>query len=275
MGSSASSIGRPAASSSVNPSAGVDEGKARLTMTPGPLRPTSLPVKPGRASGGAVGRALDNVGIDSPPSGLGAVLQITSWWQLGNQAGINVHHYVVSDRGQGTITLRDIARLWGTQNFDLMVPLVSNAGIYDATGVREKTPQASPQFWESGGFGTGTAGPSPAPEALCGLIRKMTALAARGNHGRTYTPFPPLTALVNGNAIEAAYKAKLDTFAAFLGAVATITKGPDVMQLVPCLLSRSPSHPGRVTDVNGAQALPIWAVQRRRGSFGRQNLPPF
>lgn len=127
--------------------------------------------------------------------------------------------------------------------------------------------------------GLGDIANLPLPAQTTGLIRLHTPFAGRHNRGRMYTPFPGIVAAEETGYPPARYLALLDNIRTVLYVNIPVNGiAPGQATLTPHLRYHIKNPDGTkkeafqpITVTNNAQ---VWATQRRRGSFGRPNLPP-
>lgn len=118
----------------------------------------------------------------------------------------------------------------------------------------------------------GADGSAPLPTQNCGIITKNVLAAGKGRKGRLYMPFPTVAFNAANDRPTLAYQANMGTWAATLvtGAI-TVGGGGNTIDLVPIVYN--PADPAKKTNIIGATVKPLWATQRRRGDYGRTNLP--
>jgi hypothetical protein len=102
----------------------------------------------------------------------------------------------------------------------------------------------------------------------------LTGLAGRKFRGRLFLPFPgPADSTVTQNPVPTdAYVGKLTNFGVNVVSSFDIDDGAgNTAHLSPIIYHRSG---GGSSLVIGFRANKLWATQRRRGDYGRPNLPP-
>jgi hypothetical protein len=118
----------------------------------------------------------------------------------------------------------------------------------------------------------GTGGPTPLPGQVSGMLTKRTGFPGRSGRGRIYIPFPS-DAFVEptNNVPTAAYVGKLQQIANFYAADFSFVAGGTSYTFQPVLFRKKTKT---VTPLTAVQTRPRWATQRRRGNYGRVNVPP-
>lgn len=110
------------------------------------------------------------------------------------------------------------------------------------------------------------------PTQVSGIISVRTEFAGRAFRGRFYAAFPGEGSNEVPGLPTNAYVAALQVLANTIFQSHTIGGAPNTSTLKPILWHRG-DETG--TDITTAAAKQLWATQRKRGSYGRINLPPF
>ena len=191
------------------------------------------------------------------------------------QTSINTLHLSVVDHiGTGATDL-DIAKQVDAIMGPVMKPLICSNAEYHGSSVRKVSPLPLGALisWQ-GQKGMGTAFATPMPRQVTGVITWKTALAGRSFRGRFYAPFATTQDINTGPKADptAAYTAKLTAVGNALmpGFVAGVGGNTNSFKLVVW------SKKLRVaTPVSTFVSQGIFGTQRKRGGYGRPNLPPF
>jgi hypothetical protein len=216
-------------------------------------------------------RGLADLGGETGPSGAGAVVEVVIWTQCRDQAGLVVLHYVVS-QVQGVMpSWSVIAHQMSLTFADLFKQVLSIQAGWQGVGVKEIHPAPSTIIWDNTATGVGTVGTIHAPRQLCGLIRKYVAGAFKGNRGRSYIPFPPSDFTADGLYVTAGYLATLQAIATAMDGQVFPGDGVNSATLTPCLWSRKNRIVRVLISTRAEKGI---ATQRRRGDYGRTNVPP-
>jgi hypothetical protein len=196
-----------------------------------------------------------------------------------NQLGVNILHMTVHTPVAG-FAQANLAKAWGglvSAGLRLMMP---NTAQYYGTGVKNlsQVPNPAPSF-STQGQGPGLDGAVLLPTQTCGLITLRTPYAGRAYRGRVYVAFPSAIENVSLDVPSAAYIAAITGFATTLAEDQILTDGLTSATVRVGIFHRPPKGqtptPSSITTVTSGTAAHIWATQRRRGEYGRKNLPPF
>jgi hypothetical protein len=220
---------------------------------------------------------------------LGDIFELTTVSQdstaPNSQVGLMKTHYIVSVLGATPPTQTQIAiAMDNAQGLAAQMKLwLNNQSLYRGVMVQKiyPIPAGKPAVeFTVANAGAGTAGAQQLPRQSCGLIYATTAKAGRAFRGRNYLPFPA-AALQNATLDQPSAAA-----VAILGGVATILYGTFVVSvggvlttLTPIIFHRKANKAG-TTVANGYDPILnfggrlLWATQRRRGDYGRQNNSP-
>ena len=156
--------------------------------------------------------------------------------------------------------------------------ILNNAGYPPATTGKWRkyiTPPAS-QTVPAATPLAGTAGTTPIPTQVAGMVSFYCEDGGRKGRGRSYIPFPDQASNVAATDTPiTAYVNNLDLFAAAVLGPNEISSGPNTLTLNGGLFDQySPSIPvfrPFVTWISRRR----WATQRKRGNYGRANANPF
>jgi len=209
-----------------------------------------------------------------PVLAVGNIVQVTSWCQTTDQAGLNLFHYkVVSVLPTDTPLSFVRDKLQAAGYGAALAALLSVKATYLGSLYRVLKPTLSLNVPDDTGNAVGTVAGDMLPRQVAGFFRKKSSVAGRRKGGRYYIPFPG-EGDSDANSIPTnGYLARLDTLAAILTSSLVTTVGADSIQLDPLIYNRK--VPADSSPWNVFQHIQAWATQRRRGSFGKTNAPPF
>lgn len=207
----------------------------------------------------------------------GNTVRMTTFTQLGDQAGLVVWAYRCSASTGPGIECQEAANALDALFRPLFRALMSSQASYRGVRIDKTDPQTgivietdrdtnAPQD----GLQTG----DPLPRQVAGIITWRTLLAGRRNRGRSFIPFPVETANTSAYVPDGVYMAALAALGderidtqPIVGATGTAT-------LVPTIMQRWPTPPiTRHVDLDSYLLPGRWATQRRRGAYGRPNIP--
>ncbi len=208
----------------------------------------------------------------------GDVLQVIVYTHLGEQAGLNILHYVVNNTTvDGANDMSRVMDFFDAQALPFVYQtLMVSAAHYDGTSIRKLTPDQSVEYLFNFKAGFGDVTGDPLPGQMCGLIKKRSAVPGKRRGGRLYVQFPgEIDNDVTTVPIED-YISRLGDLRAALSA--PVTWGAD--GLANLIIYRpakttAPVHAARITNIRDLIEEKTWATQRRRSLRGRPNLNPF
>lgn len=204
---------------------------------------------------------------------LNDVLEVTVGTYRPDQWGLNIMHWKVTNVvGAGASDLAIAAALDAT--FAPNYKTFSAADVqYWGTRVKKVFPLPATVPQRSVlAAGACLSGPVSLPAQVSGIISGKTAKTGRSQRTRIYLPFP--SALFNDPATDrplAAYLAAQAALVIFLSGADTITVGVNSTTIEWVVFHRATGLTDAVTTVQSNQK---WATQRRRGNYGRPNVPP-
>ena len=188
------------------------------------------------------------------------------------QNAINVlHYYCVAKAGTGATDLT-IAQAFDTAIKASYKALLETTCTYRGVGVKRIVP-APPSVETStiASLGPGLGGTGLLPTQVCGLVQWKSLIGTRHGRGRLYTPFPAVTDITAAGVFSAAYQTKLTNVGAAI--LALLVAGVTNTNTFQLYLWDRKNQVG--TPVSTYTNSPAVATQRKRGSFGRPNAPPF
>jgi hypothetical protein len=205
---------------------------------------------------------------------VGEVYEYRIYCTAGTQTSINVRHLkLISFTGTPPVESSfpaSLVTLYQTAYVALMQAGSNFAGI----SVTKVDPAPlGVTFVSLGGTAGGVAG-DPLPTQCSGLITLRALTGGRHGRGRVYIPFPSEASSTTSPQPTpvAGYMTSLTTLSALF--VNTILFGAVGNQWTafPGVYERATRIFHTMATATG---IPKWATQRRRGSFGRPNSPPF
>lgn len=207
------------------------------------------------------------------------VLRVRYYCFLSNQLSVNVVHYRVTNV-VGSPVLEVMGAAWDLSVAGFYKALLCNNAIYYGSDYQVIAPGVTSVFQVNANQGSGTAGGFALPLQTTGIITKKASIPGRSGFGRIYVPFPAQAdASVDGEPINS-YVTRLQDLIDHSMVVLVITVGPDSITMNPGLahIPRKPPAPPTVFTFNvlsSAKPKQKWAVQHRRGDYGRLNQLPY
>jgi len=203
----------------------------------------------------------------------GNILQVKFFAYMDPQLGINVVHYKVLST-IGSPTSATVAENLETIQVAAYPPLMANAAATDGVSCQNLSvlPLEEPQLSIAVPTGGSVVG-APMPGQVSGIITKRTGLTGRANRGRMYIPFPGQGDSTSSSEPQPSpsYVTRLNALISLLfGAPIVISTGGDGCTIQPGIYHRAT---GTFTNGAGGTARSKWATQRRRGDYGRPNVP--
>ena len=193
------------------------------------------------------------------------------------QVGINTLWYKVTAVGGTPATDQDIADVADAFFGGSIKPLLNNNAEYRGIRVQMYLAIAPiPLFVDvvsTNSAGVGTGGPTSLPKQSSGIISWYTNLPRQANRGRSYIPFPAAEHDSGDGFPDAPYVTALNALRGQIRAFNGTTTGGRTCSLQQVLFKRFTKT---FEPVVIGLARPLWATQRRRGSYGRPTgVPPF
>lgn len=175
--------------------------------------------------------------------------------------------------GVGNVTFQDLATFLDGAWANAYINIMGNDANYQGTRVRRVWPPNT-DAWrdETSNAGAGTAGTTMLPTQTCGLARLFSDTLGKHGEGRQYIPFPAAANNDPHGVPNAGYKTLVTNIIAVLAQIQTVSgSGSKQFQFWPSLYNHVSNVPTLITA--GLPAV-SWATQKRRGAYGRANLPP-
>lgn len=202
------------------------------------------------------------------------VLEVRYVVALQNQVGINVFHWGVDSNVGTGATFQTAINTLEAAMAAAYKACISTSARYQGAGLRRVSPSVpTAEFVSVATAGMGTGGANFLPKQISGILTKRTTLAGRRGRGRVYVPFPYAAANDTDGTPLAAYMTALGTLAtAFALPNRVVGVGGNTTSLSPVVYQRGPKLTNVITSITTNDK---WASQRRRGDYGRANIPPF
>lgn len=203
----------------------------------------------------------------------GNILQLTMRTYAGSQLGQNVYWYQAVT-GTPPAAYDAMLNAWYNLAHPFYTPVMYNGAstisatmqIFAASGEA-----LSPLLFVPSSPHPGTAGDTPMPRQVSGLITRRVKLLKARNRGRVYIPFPCVDFATDQETPSDAYTTLLDNLRTGL----MPTDAPlhvYTQDWSPGLCA--PGVPKVFTDLLSTQVQQKWATQRRRGDYGTPNGIP-
>lgn len=200
-------------------------------------------------------------------------LQVTVVTAQQDQIGLNILHYHCYGIAGGAVTDVDFCSAVDALYAPLYKPLLNATAEYRGIIAQIVYPSRFVAVFSSANSGIGTAGADPMPKQVCGFISKRTIFAGRNQRGRSYIPFPSQSSNSAPDDIPSAgYMTDLAVLAIQMSALVTVTAAGNTADLRPVIWSPAEEATPKIIEV--CRGLDVWATQRRRGDYGRKNVPP-
>ncbi len=188
------------------------------------------------------------------------------------QASINTVHYQVTGVGVTPATLEDFAANWSALVAPKIKPMIYNGALFDGVVAQVISPlPLMARVLEDGDQGIGTAGAVGAPRQAAPLIRFQTDFAGPGFRGRNYLPFLSSSHVIGYGYASPTYVALALVLSEAMRNFTAVSNGGRTATVRLGLWKRAGSI---FTPVVSTSAGPDLATQKRRGTYGRPNLPP-
>jgi len=215
--------------------------------------------------------------MPAPNITTGDVLRFRATANLNGQIAVWGCDQRVASVVAGGISVQDLAQLL-IAVFDVQVPPTMGATATGGDCIVELLSSTTSRVLQSAlGLSAdpaGTGGADTVPTQVAAVVAKKTGLAGPSNRGRMYWPFLPASGITPTGELGLALKGDIETACDAMFGTQTFTVGPSSITTVPILLKslRLPHAPG-ITDVSVFEATGKLGTQKRRGDYGKPNLP--
>ena len=193
--------------------------------------------------------------------------QATQW-------GINKrYNQVFSIVGIATPTTDDLAAAEDARLGPLYKALLTAAATYDFVSCRRVSGVAPFKLSSLNGVngGAGTVAGDPLPKQTAGVISLYANSIGKKYRGRSFIPFPGEADSGALAGPTAGYITRLASLAVAYRQQWSFTLGVTLITMDPVIWPGDPLFPTQPISVAIAQAK--WATQRRRGAYGKPNVP--
>lgn len=200
-------------------------------------------------------------------------LQIRAYCQTGDQTAINVWNFVVG-AVVGAPTEQGIVDAFSVKMALAYKQILSSDTTYYGCDLRVYVGGALGATWTSrSSTGAGTQGADTLPRQVAGVLSFQTGTPGRAGRGRTFLSFPPEAMNGPGGHPDNLYTGGADNLGFQLRSnVPYISSAGNTAVLQFCLRHRATN--AFVLVINHV-ARAKWGNQRRRGDYGKKNLPSF
>jgi len=205
--------------------------------------------------------------------GIGDLIRLRVATYTPNQVGINTAHFLVQAATGTGRTTQQVADAFDATLAPRYKALLSVGARYRGCSIQRVAPGGvTVPAAQSINDGPGTVAGDMLATQVSGIISAKTDLAGPAYRGRVYIPFPGEDDNAATGVPVAGYVTRLDDVGDELYTSVTIAAGGNGVTLDPVIFHRAFNSATAITDyVNRT----VWATQRRRGAYGRQNVPPF
>lgn len=207
------------------------------------------------------------------------MIQVRVCCYSSTQIALNILHYRVVALVNTGLDLQQIATFLSLRFSNIYKAVMSNQTKYRGVGVSNLSPPRTVEYVDvaNDGPGLGTLGTAPTQTSY--LLRLRGNLAGRKGVGHVYPGFVRSDYVTVAGNLTALGLADLRTIAEDIGPELTCQQGNDSTLLALNIRNADVNVPlpqtPQGTPVYTIYPSPIFATQRRRGSFGANNLPPF
>lgn len=192
--------------------------------------------------------------------------------QQQEQAGLCVLHYRVASVTPPEPTILSIATQLDSELHVAWKAMMNGVAQYLGVSAQRVFPlPPGLRVGASPNSGPGTALGEAMPKQVTGFVKRLSFAGGRRGRGRNYIPFPAEGDNDADSTPTAGYIGRLDALASILDNVITVTEAGGELTLQPGVFSRT--APITIFDVAVVESVDRWATQRRRGDFGRTNIP--
>ncbi len=199
------------------------------------------------------------------------IYEVKVYTTLGNQAGLNVFHHLVSNVVGTGVSDQQLADHYAGLYPSVYKNIMSSAASFRGVGVRRIKPTISLEVYSTIGQGPGLVTGDPLPKQIAGMITLRTALPGRANRGRMYVPFPAEAHNDADTTPTAPYMVLLGNLGMVVWSDSVAGGGANTQTMSPGVYHRAL---GTLTRLTTYTTRDRWATQRRRGDYGKPNILP-
>lgn len=204
---------------------------------------------------------------------VGDIHEVIGYVENGEQIAQNVLHFQVGVATQPGAGSQALADAYSTILAMFYKDSISANTTYLGASWRLVAPARTLAVTSQSGKGIGTASTDELPRQTSAVISLSDGTPTRTGRGRIYWPFPVEANNDTGGVPSAAYRAKLS---GYMGTLLNMTILDGTMAPIADvkLMIRHNGPPVTFTPVAAYRINTRWGTQRRRGSYGRPNVPP-
>lgn len=188
-----------------------------------------------------------------------------------NQFSQNVVHFKVTSLTAPSASIEEIAGQMGVLIGGTMKALLVNTARYEGVIAQVIRPTLGLRAISTDDAGPGTAGTTPSPSQVCGLLQKRTAKGGRKNRGRFYAPFVSATDVTTTGIPTASYLDRLQDLGNLWGFAIPMPGAVGTAFLDPVIFQR---EAGTTEVVTSWTTVNAFATQRKRGRVGSGDANP-
>jgi len=201
------------------------------------------------------------------------IVQIRLLTSLPPQIAFNLLYFKILTIS-GTPTLENQSGNLATQIIPAYKQLISQSAVFRGIGVSRLTPNPTSEFPDVSQAGVGGSASDTLPSQTTGVLKYVDGGRGASHRGRIYLPFPTETFSDALGIPTNPYLANITTFAAILFAGITTVNGINGAGWQWVMRHRKPV-PNTYSAVSNYFAVQKWARQKRRGMYGKPNVPPW
>lgn len=200
-------------------------------------------------------------------------MRIYCWNNGAKQLGINtVRLRVASATPGGPIDSQELSESLSTSIAPMYKDLLDSSCEYLGLSLQDFPYRLWYPEYSNASQGPGLIVGNDAPSQASGLVSFRTLYGKPSGRGRIYIPFPSVTSNgADGLPIDD-YVEDLQVLGSYFSANITATTSTQAIVLVAIIANSTGSGPTK--DIINGIGVKKWATQRRRGSYGRQNVVP-
>jgi hypothetical protein len=211
---------------------------------------------------------------------IGSFYKYRIYCYQGDQVGINTLYFQITNiAGGAPPTELAFTEEMGSLEQGYYTPALANNAQFIGVDIQNVTGAAPfpTQIADNSHTANGSGGATPLPAQVSGIYTIRTALTGPANRGRQYIPFPSTSFVLAGPppTTTAAYQTLLESIADNHTGSVVIVVGAVNVTIEFQLARWGPANRTYTfkptVDFFVGQ---LWATQRRRGDFGRQNPRP-
>lgn len=205
---------------------------------------------------------------------VGDLLQVRTCVNLPPQIAIGVMHWRVLNNTGAGCTMEDFATYIDALLSLAYTNCMGQAAQYRGAGTSRISSPATSEVVSTAGAAFGTINSDVLPKEMTAVIAKYDGLRGRAHRGRLFFPFPPENANDTDGSMLAAYKNLLYTtwlniFTVSFTVPGTVGNSSDFQPVLHHQVG------GGYTAITRIVVPRKWAQQKRRGDYGKPNIPPF